>query len=172
MKNLAGVEACDTYIVGELSLAGVLYETVQRRNTEVPFTKIGRLGKFEFWRAWYYWVVNGLVPIEAAREMYDNPIGKRDVRVAGHCGCPPPDEWTQWYTPDGKRVVKTKELREYRKFIEKGILKEDVLDDLVFTNDPQSVDAVGFVEGYHIDSQDGLNLFVETIKRYMENGKI
>jgi len=172
MINLAGVRECDVHMRSELVQAGVPIIDIPRENSEVPYTVMGKLGKYEFRRAWYYWMVNGNVPLEAAQEMYADPIGKKDVRVAGHCGCPPPEEWTRWYTTDGKLVVKTKELPEYRKFIDKGIFKESVLDDLVFTDDPQSVGALGFIEHYHIDSQEGLNLYVATIKKYMELGKI
>jgi hypothetical protein len=82
---------------------------------------------FLFDRRWYYWSVKGKVPLEVAQEMYANPIGRKDVRVAGHCGCPEPkigEYGTDW--DNGRWVVSC----------------------------------------YHIDSQEGLNLFVETVKRH------
>lgn len=89
----------------------------QQKFTEVPYAMIGALGsqkmvneylkmtrlldsesidslcenlEFVFVRRWSYWSVTGYVPLDTAVKMYRDPIGKRDVRVAGHCGCPPP----------------------------------------------------------------------------------
>jgi hypothetical protein len=122
MKNLAGNNNCDTFIKKELKLAGVPVVHVYFEHPhEVPFTVIGKLGDFTFRRAWYYWVVNGPVPMSVAIELYNNPIGRKDIRVDGHCGCPAPDEWCH---------------------------------------------GSEFISLYHIDSQDGLNLFVESICKY------
>jgi len=55
----------------------------------------GELGPFKFERRWYCWTITGPVPLAAAREMYADPVGRRDVRVAGHRGCPPPEEWVE-----------------------------------------------------------------------------
>jgi len=122
----------------------------QQKFTEVPYAMIGALGsqkmvneylkmtrlldsesidslcenlEFVFVRRWSYWSVTGYVPLDTAVKMYRDPIGKRDVRVAGHCGCPPPEEW---------------------------ILPKLVAGQEVVTN-------------YHIDSQEGLNLFVRSV---------
>lgn len=150
--NMAGVTECDRWIEKELHEAGIPirsgfenwrlregtkvntgiivvknlgdYIHKYRSKSEVPYHVIGNLGdgKFIFKRAWYYWMVRGNVPLKIANKLYENPIGARDVRVAGHCGCPPPKKWTQRI--NGKRCVTS----------------------------------------YHIDSQEGLNLFVEAVK--------
>lgn len=93
MINLAGKQDCDKHIKQELQGAGIKVVPVEPVHTEVHYTLIGHLPGFEFRRAWYYWVVEGDVPIDIARELYVDPIGHTDVRVIGHCGCPPPDEW-------------------------------------------------------------------------------
>jgi len=93
---------------------------------EVPYHIIGVLGDITFKRAWYYWRVQGNVPLKIAKKMYEDPIGKKDVRVSGHCGCPPPKEWCDKI--EGKK----------------------------------------YVTSYHIDSQEGLNLFVKTIKEGLD----
>jgi len=95
-----------------------------RSKYEVHYTLTGQLGPYSFERAWYYWIIHGLVPLFVAEEMYRNPIGRYDVRARGHCGCPPLD--TEADTIKGAR----------------------------------------YVLSYHIDSQEGLNLFCETIRRY------
>lgn len=95
-----------------------------RSKSEVPYHVIGNLGdgKFIFKRAWYYWMVKGNVPIKIANQLYKDPLGEKDVRVVGHCGCPPPKKWAE--NIDGKKCITS----------------------------------------YHIDSQEGLNLFVKSLK--------
>lgn len=142
----------------ELGQAGIgiinLKDPGEEEYSEVPYRCFGALGKekivvetntmshlwdrefplrciqhgtfsFVFMRAWYYWVVMGSVPLEVAQEMYANPIGKKDVRIAGHAGRVAPEKpWIRW---DNGRWI---------------------------------------VTSYHIDSQEGLNLFVETVKKH------
>ena len=147
--NMAGIEDCDKYIEKELLEAGiqitsahenwikkeVYYRLVINEHigdyehhryiyfnkNEVPYHIKGTLGSFIFERAWYYYRVHGFVPIRIAKQIYNNPIGKRDIRAYGHCGC---------IKPKGKEV-----------------------------------------DSYHIDSQEGLNLFVKFIKKIIEEKK-
>jgi hypothetical protein len=61
--------------------------------SEVPTKYYGQIGKWTFVRFWYYWVVRGNgreMPLEKAWEIYQNPIGKQDVRAFGDCGCVEP----------------------------------------------------------------------------------
>ena len=58
--------------------------------------------------------------IKIDEKLYENPIGKKDIRVAGDCGCPQPKEWAEG----------------------------------------------DYVTSYHIDSLQGLKLFVDGIKHY------
>jgi len=122
MINLAGNKECDGYIRVELTKAFIPIVEVERDpvHYEVPFTLMGKLGDFEFRRLWYYWSVKGPVTLAAAQEMYANPNGVRDVRVAGHCGCPAPEEWA----------------------------------------------CNGIVNSYHIDTQEGLNMFVQVLRKH------
>lgn len=153
MKNLAGVDLCDNFIREELEKAGIdIYNIKEPGRSEVPYTVYGSLGgrplsdedkshmerhglmveviashsSFIFTRAWYYWCVGGFVPLAVAEEMYENPNGRKDIRAAGHCGCPPPSE----------QLVRHKVC---------------------------GMDVVG---SYHIDTQEGLNYFVETLKKH------
>lgn len=108
MRNLAGEESCDPYILLELDLAGI--DKVKKSSQgEVPYSFEGELvngSVYRFHRAWYYWIVDGPVPLSIARKMYEDEEGVKSVRVAGHCGCPPPE---QWATPSekGEPVVTT-----------------------------------------------------------------
>lgn len=126
MDNLAGKQDCDTTIRSELERCGITIVEGERSTNEVPASLTGILGCFTFWRAWYYWVVNGNVPIDIALELYADPVGKTDVRVDGHCGCPEPEYL-------GKR---------------------------------------GAVTCYHIDTEIGLRLFADTIRKHgMDKGQ-
>ncbi len=94
MKNLAGDRSADAVLRAELEACGIeSVSTGMNPNAEVPASYIGTLGSFKFYRCWYYWAVEGPMPLTVANEMYQHPDGRRDVRVAGHCGCPPPSEW-------------------------------------------------------------------------------
>jgi hypothetical protein len=172
MDNLAGEAECDSQIQKELVTAGVSIINVGTSNREVPYTLEGRLGPYKFWRAWYYWVVEGLVPIEVAREIYRDPRGK-PVRTVGYSGNYDPDEWVK---------ISRKEYDKYFPHYEKGELPPDLRDligsDSVGQKSEEELTKVflGTMEGlalqaffinhYHIDTQDGLNFFVETIKKY------
>lgn len=92
MRNLAGDHECDAWIKYELTRARIPIEQIEvPHGSEVPYRMIGRLGPIEFRRAWTYWVSNGPVAIEVARRLYADPVGRTDIRVDGHCGCPPPE---------------------------------------------------------------------------------
>lgn len=94
MINLAGADYADQAIRDELGAVGVqLVDHGTRIGGEVPTRYTGTLGAFVFKRLWYYWSVRGPVPLPVACELYADPVGRNDVRVAGHCGCPPPEEW-------------------------------------------------------------------------------
>lgn len=124
MRNLAGSTTAhtDAYIEDELAEANIPAFRSKASKGEVPASLRGEHGPYRFERVWYYWVVHGPVPVELAWEMYEDPRGRYDVRIAGHCGCPEPvDPWIR------KRKA------------------GDVVDE------------------YHIDSQDGLNLFAEKV---------
>lgn len=137
MKNLAGVIKADENIREELSLAGIELVQGERSSGEVPFSITGKLGNWEFARAWYYWMAfvpdgKGL-PLEVAAYLHGKkyPLtGELEpdvtygqvIRVAGHCGCPHPMNWAS-LSSDGKR----------------------------------------YVNSYHVDTQTGLNEFARVI---------
>ena len=161
MKNLAGVTECDDYIVQELLSAEITIEGRERSTDEVSASIVGRLGKYTFTRAWYYWCVTGKIPIKVATEMYKNPVGRADIRVNGNCGCPSPRKGAVWYC-EGKVIIKKKDINFIKKFN-----KIDESEYFVTDENPAKINgAEGFVESYHIDSQEGLNLFVETLKKH------
>lgn len=79
---------------------------------EVPSKTMGFIGQWKFERAWYYWRADGPgIPPEIAEQLHAGH-GK-DVRVAGHCGCPSPLEWYGGFavgdyhvnTPEGLKAL-------------------------------------------------------------------
>lgn len=168
MDNLAGKKDCDRVIERELVRCGIEVVRGARPTTEVPASVTGRLGEFTFRRAWYYYVVHGLVPLAVAKELYADPVGKDDVRVDGHCGCPAPeDPWLTYRAPDGREVWGLRDREAVEAFRKSGVNHptfEAKFSAVVFDDDRTKYAA--FVDCYHIDSEVGLRLFADTIKRH------
>ena len=164
MQNLAGVKKCDSLIQEELRQAGIPVVSEDRTKCEVPATIAGQLGNFSFVRAWYYWVVVGDVPLKVAEKLYDDPVGKKDVRVVGHCACPPPERWADWYDHEGRRLIPADQQAKLEKLAKDALVSEEEIASFHFA-DPKDFPALGmgYITSYHIDSQEGLNLFVKVI---------
>lgn len=172
MKNLAGVDDCDRYIRDELTRARIPIVDGQKSTGEVPYTLTGKLGDIVFRRAWYYWVADGPVPLALALELYADPVGKTDVRVDGHCGCPPPEHpWVARYDSAGKRIaldVGETERAQFRGLISGGHLTQEQFDAHRWVDSDAERDAVSaraVVETYHIDTEVGLRLFADVVSR-------
>jgi len=56
MKNLAKNKNADESILKELFKVGVRIEKVEKSDGEVPYSYIGKIGKWTLRRAWYYWI--------------------------------------------------------------------------------------------------------------------
>jgi hypothetical protein len=163
-KNLAGVANCDEHIKYELERCRIPIEQAQGPiQSEVPYTLIGKLnGPYTFTRLWTYWVVEGLVPLSVAKELYADPVGRDDIRVAGHCGCPPPEAWAEWITLDEERVIPVPP--DNPKIAGVYTMLNDRM--VVFSDFPESFDAKQFVTSYHIDSEVGLRVFADTLRAH------
>lgn len=170
MKNLARDKDCDSYIMDELERAGIEATHGGKSYGEVPASITGRLGPFTFTRAWYYWVVSGPMPLDVAKELYAHPEGKRTVRVAGHAGCPAPEEpWVKWYDDNGSclwpRYKYEKELAQFKDTPHLAGKIEYMVDSGEFrVSDDMTKDGVPYVMSYHIDDQAGLLLFAMKVK--------
>jgi hypothetical protein len=175
MENLAGRDGteCDKAIRRELERARIDAVMTHRAAGEVAYALRGRLKKFVFTRAGRYWIVDGLMPIEAARELYADPIGRDDVRCSGRCGCPAPDVFgVVWFDAEGYELVSDPEGAEearWKELVERGIIKATAREEKGFRFVPDVRDtriAVGgVVTMYHIDSEAGLRLFADTVCR-------
>lgn len=177
MQNLAGHKDADPIVESELFIAGVeIVRASEPQDGEVRTRISGRLGTLVFTRAWYYWCVEGDVPLEIARKIYaQEPYGSRDVRIDGHCGCvPPEDPWVEYRDASGKRVA-VLEADDRRLFGRCDAGELDVHLTRIITELRQNtiyVDTVeertriatsAFVTSYHIDSQAGLKVFVDAM---------
>jgi hypothetical protein len=169
MDNLAGVQDCDLQIGRELNRARI--PIVRFRSAgEVPFSIAGKLGQFEFERAWRYWIARGKVPLKVAKELYEDPVGRTDIRVYGHAGRPSPERWVRYFDRKGRELFSITDKEEICALAEKSEmaaeLKKRVLNDpnMRFIKDPTKGKA--FIPFYHIDSEVGLRIFADTLKKY------
>jgi len=154
MNNLAGVKTCDEAIKQELKEAGIKAVNVGRReNREVPSEYIGIFNNFVFSRAWCYWIVTGYMPLKYAQHIYKN-YKDLNIRVAGHCGNPPPEEWCE-----------PKDMNELCNPIANDYLSHKISSEECHAK-CNAIRSQGeqFVTNYHVDTQEGLNRFVETVK--------
>lgn len=175
MENLAGQENCDRVIFSELTKARVNVVEGEKSTGEVPFKLTGELNGFTFRRAWYYYVVSGDMPLRVAYELYKDPIGVSDVRVDGHCMCPPPGppHHALYLDANDYQLVapnpKNDEAVDYwRKdnthFHRTMIATYDAKYRHV--NHPEAIATLAIVDLYHIDSLAGLRLFADTIRKH------
>jgi len=169
MKNLAGNPECDIEIERELTRCGVQVVRKQPREGEVPSSLRGKLGNFEFFRAWRYWIVTGKVPLQIARELYDDPVGKTDIRVNGNCTCPPPEGGRiLWLDKKGRKLLPMSEWDSIvNRLGEDDPIARDIRNNpkIRFVNNP-AAKGKGFIDTYHIDTETGLRIFADTLKKH------
>lgn len=170
MRNLASNPEADVWCEKELRDAGIdVVLLPEPQQDEVPARVTGKIGDVTLTRGWYYWRAHGKVPADVARRLYDHLIGRRDVRVNGHCGCPAPGEpggRFEWFDASGRGVVidpDGSEEEAFDRFIARGILEEKPL----FAKSTEGL--TGYITSYHIDSADGLALFAREVKAGKES---
>mgnify|MGYP001617897671 CR=1 FL=1 len=162
MRNLAGDRECDTSIEYELRRAKIDIVHGERSSREVPASLTGKLGPFTFVRAWSYWMVAGFVPLAVAKELHADPVGCTDIRVDGHCGCPSPETKLELIARDGRKVINVSLRSEFERILpEQGLPKE-----FIYSDDPAAGGTQAGVTNYHIDSEVGLRLFADTIRKH------
>lgn len=178
MQNLAGREEAARVAQLELERCGIPIFDAETTGEEVNSQCMGMLdvtpglqdfGKhFEFKRAWSYWIVSGPVPLKVAQKLYEDPVGETDIRVAGHCACPPPEyPWVECHTVTGKRLYKLRSPEEQAR--EEASMDKYMpgwRDEYEYVNDPSAVATQSFVTSYHIDTELGLYIFVQALRAY------
>lgn len=130
-----------------------------------PWTPLAMLGTLELSHSGRgYWTVKGLVPIDLARAIYADPAGKDLIRTGGHCGCLHPDECGSgkvWIAPNGRKVIPAKEEQTFDQMMAEGNFKPSNKESYIFHDDPASIGASAFINGYDIDGDLGLRVFVD-----------
>jgi hypothetical protein len=174
MKNLAGNKAADETVLEELYLANIPAVKTEQSTGEVPYTFVGKIGKWTFTRAWYYWVAKveegakGM-PLTKAMELHNKKHPLSDfilgkvVRSGGHCGCPSPDDYGAQPVYDDtleKQLEAIGYKKEYCDFLKKEFISISVGEVSKLCNDGKlTVDR--YVDCYHIDDQVGLVEFAK-----------
>lgn len=166
MKNLAGVQSCDTDIERELVRAGIEIVRGERTKNEVPASVTGKLGHFSFRRAWYYWVAIGDVPLRVAQEIYRDPVGKTDVRAGGDCGRILEGHVIEWRDEGGRKLCSTAEKHELEKYGDNPMVQKVLNDPLLRFVESPSTEGNGFVTVYHIDTEVGFRFFADMLKKH------
>lgn len=177
MVNLAGnVEnelarkKADHVVVYELTAARcTVVEHAAPLKGEVPTRFSGTLGPFILTRAWRYWFVKGPMPIALARRIYADPVAP-EIRVAGHCGAPPPDEWAEHYAVDGRKILKTSDRSSCEPYRDApgllGDVSRKILVGSVFSDNPAADAAVSVVSAYHVDSALALRVWADYVRSW------
>lgn len=170
MKNLAGDPHCDGEIAIELQAAGITIARHEVDHPEVKSTLHGELAGWQFYRAWYYWTArpideDGGLPLELAIPLHETH--GQEVRVAGHCGAPSPDEWTNTYDADGKHVILDPDGEQLGQFqsLQKSMPDLDYSKYRFVASMDEVENGRALVPSYHIDTLDGLITFAETIRK-------
>jgi hypothetical protein len=184
MRNLAGIKEADEYIREELFLAGIMFIQEECSKGEVPYSIIGKLGDWTFSRAWYYWVASAPegkgLPLDLATKLHEKAylkIGENQpetygqvIRVAGHCGCPPPKKWAKHYDSLDRLLVhdpKGEEEKLLKHILEKGVISEEQIKKYYFVNTLKELKrkaAKSVIDLYHIDTQLGLDELTHVIR--------
>lgn len=173
MKNLAcsnptldKVGETNETILAELTKAGIFPVPHARlvEHSEVPTNFTGRVGDITFKRAWYYWTVKCKIPLSVAEQIHKHPSCNKDVRVAGHCGAPAPSEWAVRIDDESGKILT--DDNEYQKGLKLFANMGTALNDWTTNYMPegQSKSHTSFITSYHIDTQEGLDTFVQILK--------
>lgn len=127
---------------------------------------------FEFHN--YYMIVNGFVPLDVAKTLYydSGESGQKDVRVAGHCGCPKPEEWIAWYDDNGRVLYTLQDKAEIDKLsdVMRQMLTIDS-DKEIYVDNREKI-GYGYITSYHVDSPGGLILLCRTIEQLARENRV
>ena len=179
MKNLAGVTDADKFILEELYLAGIEVVKVPLSNGEVPFSFVGKIGKWTLERRWYYWSASvdkeqtGL-PLKQALELNNKKHPTDDsclgdiIRAGGHAGGISPDDYVAQPIFNEELNSKLEALgykKEYSEFLKKEYIAINYGEMAKLCNENKLI-IDRYVGCYHIDEQIGLKEFASFIKEH------
>jgi len=174
MKLLDIFLDCNALITRELIEARVqIVQHPQPIRYYPPVSVTGRLGKYTFVRAGYYWTISGPVPLTLARKMYNESgdVGRYDIHAEVFDSSRPPDDyikvinWSEFYQILGFDPSKGSEALD--NIVEENDAALRILRPPQFPGDLLRFGhkkVLGCIAVYHIDSQEGLNLFANIIR--------
>lgn len=161
--NLAGCANCDDDVRRELLRAQIPVTEGHRIVGEVQTSLKGELLKWKFQRQWRYWMATGQMPLLYAISLYNDPIGRTDIRVNGHCAAPEPTkDICRWIAGDGREVMTHKDKEEIEK-VSHLFSDQSWKERYIFTDDRELI-AKPYITEYHIDTEIGLRVFADFIK--------
>ncbi len=176
MKNLAGHPQATELIVEELNSCGINLVNEPKPLGEPLSLVSGWLGNYSFMRAWTYWIVEGKVPLKVAQQLYEDPLGARDVRVNGHCDrLAPVESQLKFYNslgypvylPSDRDLMEKIRKEDPQPSHAKRIMVDKFLNHSEFSENRMEIPNVeSFVEVYHIDSLAGLKLFITKLNEH------
>lgn len=156
MDNLARSKydpEADKKVKEELLIANIPVLELGVMDKEVKTKYIGILNGFVFQRAWYYWVVKGNMPLNFAEQLYEKYKGL-NIRVAGHCGNPAPEEWA--CNKDYDKLSKP--------YVDKFLNDEISMEELNKISKDLWKQGEQVINMYHVDTQLGLCKLAEMIR--------
>ena len=159
--------ALDRAIAHSLERAGIEIARLKQPSGNPASRLRGRLGPIEIARALSGWTASGPLPLAVARTLNKHPVGRREMRVAGRDDHPPPEEpWIVWYTADGERVYPVHLQARFRAVCEQSPGLVRTSPPAVFHDEPARIGATAYIDLYHIDSDDGLNVFASVLRAH------
>ncbi len=179
MKNLAGEHTADKTILEELYLAGIPAVKVEQHKGEVPFSYVGKIGRWTFSRRWYYWSASveddqtGL-PLDIALELHNkkHPTSKEilglTVRAGGHGGGISPDDYVSDPVYNEELEQKLEALgykKTYYEFLGKEVISIS-RGEMAELCKSGKLQVERYVNCYHIDDQIGLLEFAKAITTF------
>lgn len=155
--------ALDEAISAELDNAGLWRRhsyAIGRVSGEVPYAWVAEVdlpsGPVRFTRAWRYWRIEGKIPLALAQKVYEKE--GNGIRAGGHGYNQPPAEHSKHFLPDGRQIFTFFELKDFEKF--QAVWDKNASNYAIYFSIPKGCE---YVTMYHIDSQEGLNRFVEAL---------
>lgn len=157
------VEDFDQDAKNELLAAGIpVLQLPTTLNTEVKTRYVGYLNGFVFFRAWRYWVCEGLMPIANAKEIFEQ-ISAMAVRAGGSAANPVP--MSMAVCPAATMRMR-KEAERAHEAITDSKKRIEYLQQYCEEHGNAKPGEDVFVQVYHVDTEEGLKALAEYIRAH------
>ena len=150
MINLIGQKKINDIIIEELNEAQITIIQLKRK-PRYKLSKIyGEKNGFTFEREDTYWIIEGYMPIDIAKEIYDKHKNV-DIKINGY---------ESSYNPTERYIDLVNNSQ-----LEYNDIPKDKLDDYAWAN---KIDNEYYITKYRIETQEGLNI----ISNYINNLRV